>query len=48
MSYIKMADELEVRRQKQDFETMNALIKEINKQMHVFSHFKKDGRKLFE
>lgn len=31
MSYIKMTDELEVRRQREDFEMMNALIKEINK-----------------
>ena len=48
MSYIKMMEELEARRSKEDYETMNALLKEINKQMHVFSHFKKKGMTLFE
>jgi hypothetical protein len=48
MSYIKMMEELEVRRQKEDFDTINSLLKEINKQMHVFSHFKRKGLALFE
>lgn len=48
MSYIKMMEELEVRRQKEEFETMNTILKEVNKQMHVFSHFKRQGRVLFE
>ena len=48
MSYIKMMEELEVRRTKEDFETMNSLLKEINKQMHLFSHFKRQGLALFQ
>ena len=31
MSYIKMMEELDARRSKEDYETMNALLKEINK-----------------
>jgi len=48
MSYIKMMEELEVRRQKEDFETVNSILKEVNKQMHCFAHFKKNGLALFE
>ena len=42
-----MMEELEVRRQKEDFETMNSILKEISKQLHVFSHFKRKGLTIF-
>ena len=47
MTYVCMMEELEKRRQKEEWEQVNTILKELYKMTNQFAHFKQQNMTLF-